>query len=105
MANQSATYIDGSPVNTTYINLTALVPTQDSLAEFKVDTNNLPAEYGHLAGGAIQFSTKSGTNNLHGAFWEYLRNKVLDANDWFDNNAGIARGSFTQNLNRCLRDF
>jgi hypothetical protein len=97
MANQSATYIDGSPVNTTYINLTALVPTQDSLAEFKVDTNNLPAEYGHLAGGAIQFSTKSGTNNLHGAFWEYLRNKVLDANDWFDNNAGIARGSFTQN--------
>ena len=97
MANQSATYIDGSPVNTSYINLTALVPTQDSLAEFKVDTNSLPAEYGHLAGGAIQFSTKSGTNTLHGAFWEYIRNKEFDANSWWNNHAGKPRGAFTQN--------
>jgi hypothetical protein len=97
MANQSATFIDGSPVNTSYINLTALVPTQDSLAEFKVDTNDLTADYGHLAGGAIQFSTKSGTNKLHGAMWEYFRNKVLDANDYWDNNSGTPRGSFSQN--------
>jgi hypothetical protein len=97
MANQSATFIDGAPVNTTYINLTALVPTQDSLAEFKVDTNNLTADYGHLAGGAIQFSTKSGTNKLHGAMWEYFRNKVLNANDYWSNNSGTPRGSFSQN--------
>ena len=99
MANQSATFIDGAPVNTAYINLTALVPTQDSLGEFKVDTNTLSAEYGRLAGGAIQFSTRSGSNNLHGAFWEYLRNKVLDANSWFNNHANpiVPRGSFTQN--------
>ncbi len=97
MANQSATFIDGAPVNTPYNNLTSLVPSTDSLAEFKVDTNDLSAEYGHLAGGAIQFSTKSGTNTLHGALWEYLRNKVLNANTWFDNNSGIPRGSFTQN--------
>ncbi len=97
MANQSATFIDGSPVNTTYLNLTSLVPTQDSLAEFKVDTNDLTADYGHLAGGAIQFSTKSGTNTPHGALWEYIRNKVLDANDYFANHAGTPRGSFTQN--------
>jgi Carboxypeptidase regulatory-like domain len=96
-ANQSATYIDGGPINTTYVNLTALIPTQDSLAEFKVDTNNLTADYGHLAGGAIAFSTKSGTNQLHGALWEYLRNKVLNANTYFANNAGQARPSFTQN--------
>ena len=96
-ANQSATYLDGTPVNTTYVNLTALIPTQDSLAEFKVDTNNLTADYGHLAGGAINFSTKSGTNQLHGALWEYLRNKVLNANTFFANNAGQARPSFTQN--------
>lgn len=96
-ANQSATYLDGTPVNTTYVNLTALIPTQDSLAEFKVDTNNLTADYGHLAGGAIAFSTKSGTNQLHGALWEYLRNKVLNANTFFANNAGQARPSFTQN--------
>ena len=97
MANQSATYVDGSPVNTAYLNLTALVPTQDSLAEFKVDTNNLTADYGHLAGGAVQFSTKSGTNQLHATAWEYIRNKVLDANDWFSNNNGTARGAFSQN--------
>jgi hypothetical protein len=103
MANQSATYIDGAPVNTTYVNLTSLVPTQDSLGEFKVDTNDLTADYGHLAGGAIQFSTKSGTNSPHGALWEYLRNKVLDANSWFNNyNNGtgappIPRGAFSQN--------
>jgi hypothetical protein len=99
MANQSGTFIDGSPVNTTYINLTSLVPTQDSLGEFKVDTNDLTADYGHLAGGAIQFSTKAGTNNLHGGVWEYLRNKVLDANDFWDNHTNpiTPRGSFTQN--------
>ena len=97
MANQSATYLDGSPVNTLYINLTALIPTQDSLSEFKVDTNALSAEYGHLAGGAINFSTKSGTNTLHGSVWEYLRNKVLNANDYFANQKGVARGAFTQN--------
>ena len=96
-ANQSGTFLDGTPVNTLYINLTALIPTQDSLSEFKVDTNNLSAEYGHLAGGAINFSTKSGTNELHGAAWEYLRNKVLNANTFFGNNAGQARPSFTQN--------
>jgi hypothetical protein len=107
MANQSSTYIDGSPVNTSYANLTALVPTQDSLGEFKVDTNDLTADYGHLAGGAIQFSTKSGSNAIHGAAWEYLRNKVLDANTWWNNYGNpnptgtgrtpIARGAFSQN--------
>ncbi len=103
MANQSATFIDGAPVNTTYINLTALVPTQDSLAEFKVDTNNLTADYGHLAGGAIQFSTKSGTNKLHGAMWEYFRNKVLNSNTFTNRwiTAGhpevTPKGAFSQN--------
>jgi hypothetical protein len=97
MANQSATFIDGSPVNTTYVNLTSLVPTQDSLGEFKVDTNDLTADYGHLAGGAIQFSTKSGTNTIHGGGWEYFRNKLLDANDYFLNHKGQPRGAFSQN--------
>jgi hypothetical protein len=97
MANQSATFIDGAPVNTPYNNLTSLVPSTDSLGEFKVDTNDLSAEYGHLAGGAIQFSTKSGTGTLHGNLWEYFRNKVLDANSWFSNNSGLPRNSLQQN--------
>lgn len=97
MANQSATFIDGAPVNTSYAHLTSLVPSQDSLAEFKVDTNALSAEYGRLAGGAVQFSTKAGTNKFHGSLWEFLRNKELNANNWFNNNSGKPRGAFTQN--------
>jgi hypothetical protein len=96
-ANQSVTYLDGAPVNTEYINLTALIPTQDSLQEFKVMTNNLPPEYGRLAGGAVQFRTKSGTNNPHGSAYEYLRNKVLNANTFFGNQAHLPNPAFTQN--------
>ncbi|RRA48474.1 carboxypeptidase-like regulatory domain-containing protein [Acidipila sp. EB88] len=96
-ANQSVTYLDGAPVNTEYINLTSLIPTQDSLQEFKVETNNLTPDYGRLAGGAVQFRTKSGTNQLHGSVWEYIRNKVLDANTYYGNNAGLPKPAFTQN--------
>ncbi len=97
MAGQSATYLDGSPVNASYNNLTALIPTQDSLQEFKVQTNTLPPEYGGLAGGVINFTTKSGGNRLHGNAWEYLRNKVLNANTFLGNRGGLERPPFTQN--------
>lgn len=97
MANQSAQYLDGSPLNTEYVNGIALIPTQDSLQEFKVETNNLSPEYGHMAGGAVNFRTKSGTKDLHGSAWEYLRNKVLNANTYYGNQAGLPRPSFTQN--------
>jgi hypothetical protein len=96
-ANQSVTYLDGAPVNTEYDNLTSLVATQDSLQEFKVETNNLTPDYGRLAGGAIQFRTKSGTNHLHGTAYEYLRNKVLNANTYYLNQAHQPTPPFTQN--------
>lgn len=97
MANQSMVWVDGSPVNGSYINITALIPTQDSLQEFKVATNNLSPEYGRFAGGVVNFTTKSGTNELHGTAYEFLRNKVLDANTFFNNRNGTPRGAFTQN--------
>lgn len=97
MANQSMVWLDGSPVNGSYINITALIPTQDSLQEFKVATNNLSPEYGRFAGGVVNFTTKSGSNNLHGEAWEFLRNRDLDANGFFDNLNGTPRGAFTQN--------
>src|SRR5438128_3451479 len=96
-SNQSAAYIDGAPVNTVYSNLTALVPTQDAIQEFRVQTNNLGPEFGRLAGGAINLMTKSGSNAFHGSLYEFLRNKVLNANTFFNNKAGIARPAFTQN--------
>lgn len=49
-ANQSATFFDGGPVNVSYINLTALIPTQDAVREFRVETNNLSAEFGRFTG-------------------------------------------------------
>ena len=97
MANQSMVWLDGSPVNGSYINITALIPTQDSLQEFKVATNNLSPEYGRFAGGVVNFTTKSGSNEIHGTAYEFLRNKDLDANTFFNNLNGTPRGAFTQN--------
>jgi hypothetical protein len=95
--NESAEYLDGQPLNIGYINLPVVIPTQDSIQEFKVQTSNLGADWGKFSGGVINLSTKSGTNGLHGAAYEYLRNKVLDANDFFLNKAGKKRPPFTQN--------
>jgi hypothetical protein len=52
--NQSAAFLDGAPLNNAYFNILALTPTQDSIQEFKVQTNNLSAEFGRFAGGVIK---------------------------------------------------
>ncbi len=88
-ANEGAIYLDGEPLNTGYINLPLVVPTQDSIAEFKVQYNNLGPEWGKFAGGVINMSTKSGTNELHGELYEYLRNRVLNANEFFNKTSEI----------------
>lgn len=97
MANQSMVWLDGSPVNGGYLNITALIPTQDSLQEFKVQTSSLSPEFGRFGGGVINFTSKAGTNELHGGGWEFLRNKALNANGFFANQAGVERPAFTQN--------
>jgi len=60
-------------------------PPPDALAEFKVQTSNYSAEFGHSAGAVINASIKSGTNNIHGSLWEYLRNTAFDVHDWNPN--------------------
>ena len=95
--NQSAEYLDGQPLNIGYINLPVLIPTQDSIQEFKVQTSNLGAEWGRFAGGVTNLSTKGGTNRLHGEAHEYLRNRIFNANDFFLNAAGKARPPWVQN--------
>src|SRR5437016_802601 len=97
MAGQSQILIDGVPTNGAYLNVVTVIPTQDAIEEFKVQTNNLGPEYGRFAGGVINLSTKSGTNSFHGSAYEFLRNKVLNANDFFANSSGLARPPFTQN--------
>lgn len=96
-ANQNATYLDGVPMNTGYFNQTAAAPTQDAVEEFRVQTNAASAEFGRFAGGVISLTTKSGTNEFHGTAYEFLRNRVLNANTFFSNRAGLNRPAFTQN--------
>ncbi len=71
----------------------AIIPNLDSIAEFRILTNNFDAEYGEFSGGQINVVTKSGTNNIHGDAFEFLRNTGLDARNYFS----PARGAFDQN--------
>ncbi len=57
-------------------------PPPDALAEFKIDTADYSAEFGHSAGAVVSASIKSGSNHIHGDVWEYVRNTALDATDW-----------------------
>jgi outer membrane receptor protein involved in Fe transport len=61
----------------------AVPPIIDSIAEFKVNSHNDQAEFGGVMGGVINVATKSGTNDLHGTLWEYLRNDAFDARNTF----------------------
>ncbi len=63
-------------------------PSVDAVTEFAVETNGFKAEFGRGQGGMITFSSKSGTNDLHGTAYEFLRNDVLDARRFFENQKG-----------------
>ena len=97
IANQGAQSLDGAPVNNLYINMVSIVPTQDAIQEFRVTTSETGADVGRTAGGAIDFTIKSGTNQFHGALWEYIRNKSFNANTFFNNRNVVPRPQYTQN--------
>ncbi|MBA3442984.1 MAG: TonB-dependent receptor, partial [Pyrinomonadaceae bacterium] len=80
-------YILGVDTNSTQ----ALRPSVDSIQEFKVESANYSAEYGRSAGGIVTLAIKSGTNEFHGSAFEFLRNDKLDANNFFNNRAGLKR--------------
>ena len=82
-----------------FINQTAFVigPSVEAIGDMQVITNGASAEYGRAAGGIIDVSLKSGTNQIHGVLFEILQNTVLDANRWENNQAGVARNPFKQN--------
>ena len=63
----------------------------DALQEFKIQTSTYAPEFGHTPGGQVSIITRSGTNQFHGTIFEYFRNDVLDANDWFANRDGFQR--------------
>ncbi len=58
-------------------------PPPDALAEFKVQTGSYSSEFGHSAGAVVNASIRSGTNQIHGALWEYIRNDAFDVREFF----------------------
>jgi hypothetical protein len=64
-------------------------PSIDAITEFAVETNGFKAEYGRAQGGVITFTSKSGTNELHGTAYEFLRNDALDARRFFERQKGV----------------
>jgi hypothetical protein len=96
-AGQSAQFLDGVPMNVSLNNGIVLVPTQDAIQEFRVSTSNVSPEFGRFAGGVVNMATKSGENKFHGTAYEFLRNRVFNANNFFDNRNGTDRPIWTQN--------
>lgn len=73
------------------------IPSPDALAEFKIQTSQYDAGYGRNPGANVNVVTRSGTNQFHGTAFEFLRNTVLNANDFFLNRAGLPRPVINQN--------
>jgi hypothetical protein len=71
------------------VNISQWVPAVDAVGEFKLVTGTLPAEYGRSGGSFMNIVIKSGTNNLHGTAYEFLRNAALDANSFYNNRSGL----------------
>jgi hypothetical protein len=72
-------------------------PPPDAIQEFKVQTNSMSAEFGRSGGAVLNVTIKSGTNDLHGTAYEFLRNSDLDANNFFNNANGAPIAPFKQN--------
>lgn len=70
----------------------------DSLQEFRVTTSTVNANQGRSSGGQVSLVTKSGTNEYHGSLYEYHRNTVTTANDFFNNRSGVERPKLLRNL-------
>ncbi len=85
--------VNGSDAEEDVNSGTAIIPNLDSIAEFRILTNNFDAESGGHSGGQVTVITKSGTNRLHGSAFEFLRNTNLDARNYFS----PSRGRFDQN--------
>ncbi len=100
-SDQANITLDGIDVNDQQ-NGTAFTPvvrvTPDSVEEFRVTTSNADAAKGRSSGAQITLSTKSGTNDFRGALYEYHRNTVTTANDFFSNSAGVERPKLIRNL-------
>jgi hypothetical protein len=96
-AQNNSYLIDGMVNRNLWLSTLIMVPTIDSIQEFRVMTSNYSAEYGAAAGAVTVVQTKSGTNEWHGNLYEFLRNDKLDANTFFNNRLGAPKPAFRRN--------
>ena len=92
--NANSFMVNGGSVEETGYNGAAIIPTLDSIQEFRLLTSTFDAEYGHFSGAIVNVITKSGNNEFHGTAFEFLRNNALDARNFFD---GSDKGAFHRN--------
>lgn len=88
-ANQTGYYLDGAPNLDINSNINQPFPFPDALQEFSVQTSNYSAEYGQAAGGIVSIVSRSGTNQFHGTAFEFLRNRVFNAANYFGYTNGV----------------
>jgi hypothetical protein len=94
------TTLDGVDVSDPVIprgELSQVLMNPDSVSEYRVITSVAKAEYGRNSGAQVQVVTRSGTNQFHGNLFEYHRNTIFNANDWFNNRSGLAREVLIRN--------
>jgi outer membrane receptor protein involved in Fe transport len=89
--------LDGGLNNDLLDNSNVLDPNPDAIAEFRILTSDYTAEYGRNGGGVISVVTKSGTNQIHGSLFEFLRNRAFDADDYFNIQQGLPRLDLKRN--------
>jgi hypothetical protein len=87
--------VNGGDVEESVNNGASIVPTLDSIQEFRVMTSSFNAEYGRFSGAIVNVVTKSGTNEVHGSAYEFLRNEDFDSRGYFDPTRGeLKRNQF-----------
>jgi hypothetical protein len=96
-ANNSAYLIDGLYNRQIWVNGLVMNPPIDAVQETRIMATDYSAQYGNSAGGVTVVLTKSGSNEIHGSAFEFLRNSKLDANTFFNNKNGTPKAGFRRN--------
>jgi Carboxypeptidase regulatory-like domain/TonB-dependent Receptor Plug Domain len=90
--------IDGADINDSGSNTTVVnAPNVDAIQEFTLERGSYDAGYGRSGGGQVLVATKAGTSTFHGDAYEFLRNTILDANEWFNKRSQVENGEPNKN--------